>query len=114
MNKFLSLAWLAILVIGMYLTPAPSATPETPPMPNESPSPASINEAVSHYQKEKLHIVDPGSLPTTPETQKSYVWASRTGKRYHSNEYCSNMKSPRQITLEEAGAEGLSPCQNCY
>ena len=112
MNRFLSLAWLAILVIGMYLTPAPLH--EDPQYPDNTSSPAAVNEALLRYQDEKLHIVYPESLPTTPETQKSYVWASRTGKRYHSNEYCSNMKSPRQITLEEAEAEGLSPCQNCY
>lgn len=42
------------------------------------------------------------------------VWVSGSGKKYHSESTCSNMKSPRQITLEEAVRQGYTPCKKCY
>jgi DNA-entry nuclease len=42
------------------------------------------------------------------------VWISGSGKRYHSNKECSNMKNPTQITIEEAKNQGKEPCSKCY
>ena len=54
--------------------------------------------------------------PTTeaePE-QETMVWISKTGKKYHSNPNCSNMKNPSQITLSEALSRGKEACSKCY
>ena len=42
------------------------------------------------------------------------VWIPRTGKKYHSNERCSNMKNPSYVTIEEAVRRGFTPCKKCY
>lgn len=50
--------------------------------------------------------------PSTPQTAMVYI--SQTGSKYHSNPNCSNMKSPSQVSLEEAQSMGLGPCSRCY
>ena len=42
------------------------------------------------------------------------VWVTRSGKRYHSDRYCSSMKEPSNITVEEAKSRGYTPCGKCY
>lgn len=42
------------------------------------------------------------------------VWLSRTGKKYHSNPSCSNMKNPIKATLDDAIAQGRTACSKCY
>ncbi len=41
------------------------------------------------------------------------VWVSKTGKKYHSDSGCSGMKSPVQVSREEALRRGLAPCKRC-
>ncbi|NFN93593.1 MBL fold metallo-hydrolase [Clostridium botulinum] len=49
-----------------------------------------------------------------PDTKSNTVWvANKTSKVYHSSKDCSNMKSPTQISLEDAQAKGLKPCSKC-
>lgn len=57
------------------------------------------------------------SSAVTSSSQSSgstMVWVSGTGKKYHSKSSCSNMKSPRQITRDEAVRQGYTPCKKCY
>lgn len=52
----------------------------------------------------------------TPDTktQSSNVWvANKTSKVYHTSKDCSNMKSPTEVSLEDAQAKGLKPCSKC-
>ncbi|MBY6916076.1 ComEC/Rec2 family competence protein [Clostridium botulinum] len=52
----------------------------------------------------------------TPDTKtkSNSVWiANKTSKVYHSSKDCSNMKSPSEISLEDAQAKGLKPCSKC-
>ena len=49
-----------------------------------------------------------GEQSTTNE-----VWVSKTGKKYHSKQTCSNMKNPKKTTLEEAISRNLTPCTKC-
>ena len=42
------------------------------------------------------------------------VWVSGSGSKYHSKSSCSNMKSPKQMTLEEAEEQGYEPCKKCH
>ena len=42
------------------------------------------------------------------------VWIPKTGKKYHSNSNCSNMKNPSQVTKEQAIKKGYGPCSKCY
>lgn len=41
------------------------------------------------------------------------VWISKTGKRYHTVPDCSGMSTARKVTLDEALANGLTPCRDC-
>ena len=42
------------------------------------------------------------------------VYITANGKKYHSNPNCSNMKSPKAITLSKAESSGYTPCKKCY
>ena len=65
----------------------------------------------------------PTAAQPVPEASKStssvnnkeqMVWVSRTGKKYHSNQNCSNMKNPDHMTQSDAEAKGRTPCSKCY
>ena len=42
------------------------------------------------------------------------VWIPKSGKKYHSDKTCSNMKNPTQVTKEEAENRGFEPCKRCW
>lgn len=48
------------------------------------------------------------------ETEKTYVWISSNGSRYHRCSDCSGMKNPMRVTMDTAQSEGYSPCKRCY
>lgn len=52
--------------------------------------------------------------PTTEVPNTPKVWVSNTGSKYHSQSSCSNMKNPRQISLNDAKTRGLDACKKCY
>ena len=56
----------------------------------------------------------PTNAPTPTEKKQDMVWISSTGKKYHRKSSCSNMKSPTQITKDEAIRRGYSACGRCY
>ena len=41
------------------------------------------------------------------------VYVTASGSKYHYKSNCSNMKTPKEITLEEAERQGYSPCAKC-
>ena len=42
------------------------------------------------------------------------VWVTESGSKYHSTSTCSGMKSPKQIPLETALAQGYTACKRCH
>lgn len=42
------------------------------------------------------------------------VWIPASGSKYHSKSSCSNMKSPRQVSLEYAQQQGYEACKKCH
>lgn len=63
------------------------------------------------------------STPTVPDSAKpnestmaksNIVWLSKTGTKYHRDSTCGNMKDPIESTLEDAIAQGKTPCSKCY
>ena len=43
------------------------------------------------------------------------VWIpTHGGTKYHSRSSCSGMEDPQQVTLEQAQAQGFTPCKRCY
>lgn len=42
------------------------------------------------------------------------VWIPKSGKKYHSKPDCSSMKSPCEISVDEAIEKGYSPCKKCF
>ena len=55
---------------------------------------------------------------TTTEKQTTIylelVWIPMNGSKYHKRSSCSNMKKPRQVTIDEAEDLGYEPCKKCY
>lgn len=44
----------------------------------------------------------------------NYVYISRTGEKYHLSAKCSNMQSPKRISLKNAKKRGYTRCKKCY
>lgn len=51
---------------------------------------------------------------TSAENQSNTVWVTEKGKKYHSKSTCSGMKSPIEISKEQAEQQGYEPCKRCY
>ena len=59
-------------------------------------------------------IVGEGGLPVDPATYVTIVYAQvENATLYHSQEVCDYVTYPRVLTLDEAVAEGLQPCEKC-
>ena len=60
-----------------------------------------------------------GSTAETPKTEAPLdekpdtVWVTASGSKYHIKQNCSNMRSPKEISLEDAINEGYEPCKKC-
>ena len=47
--------------------------------------------------------------------RQQWVWIQDgSGTKYHSNSSCSQMKTPRKVTITEAASLGFEPCGKCY
>lgn len=107
-------------------TDAPATTPAVvapTPVPTKQPVVAPTNAPTGVPTKKPTSIptVVPTKKPTPAPTEKPFeeskievmVWVTNGGSVYHSNEECSNMKSPYCISLEDA-EETRRPCKKCY
>lgn len=95
--------------------PAEQATAKATAKPTEKATPKAT--AAPTEKATPKATAAPTEAPTEAATeapQEPMVWVSGTGKKYHSYSGCSNMKSPRQISLSEAKKQGYTPCKNCY
>ena len=54
------------------------------------------------------------SAVTSMPAATGKVWITKSGKKYHNNSTCSQMKSPVEIDLLEAIEKGYEPCGKCY
>lgn len=45
--------------------------------------------------------------------QAVMVWVPKSGKRYHAESTCSNMKNPTLVDIDTAKAMGFTPCKVC-
>lgn len=82
-----------------FYTPVFTPAPTSKPTPKPTPKPTLKPTAAPAYDEEDA---------------AEMVWIPRSGKRYHDNEYCSNMKNPRYVTIQEAKRRGFTPCKKCY
>lgn len=76
---------------------------------SDSGSSESHKEAKSSKESVVSKAAEPSEQP-----QSQMVWITAKGKKYHRSSSCSNMKSPYQVTVEEAEASGRSKCSKCY
>ena len=56
----------------------------------------------------------PSATSAQPSSDGRTVWITQGGKKYHSNPYCSKMRSPVEMDLLEAIEKGYEPCGKCY
>lgn len=63
--------------------------------------------------EETLAVETEAETPMPEEPKVQMVWIPSSGTKYHSSSSCSNMKSPRQVTLEYALAHGYTDCSKC-
>lgn len=51
---------------------------------------------------------------TVKKRNVNYVYISRTGEKYHLSAKCSNMRSPKKVSLKNAKKRGYTRCKKCY
>lgn len=68
----------------------------------------SIVETMQDSEEAKVESVE----AFNPSETKNIVYFTESGKRYHSNANCSDMKNPITASIDEV--EGRTPCQKCY
>lgn len=55
------------------------------------------------------------NIGTSSSQVDHMVWIpTNGGTKYHSNQYCSDMENPKQVTEEEAIDQGFTACKRCY
>lgn len=69
-------------------------------------TPAQIMESTQE------NAISPTEEPTF-ETSSETVWITENGKKYHSKSTCSGMKTPKEISKQEAEEQGYEPCKRC-
>ena len=71
--------------------------------------------ADSNEKSENVHTesVKNDNLESGNLSSSTSVWVSKNGKVYHLDKECSNMKNPKEYTLEAAKNKGLKPCSKC-
>jgi hypothetical protein len=58
------------------------------------------------------NIFSPREVQAEPEV---LVWIpTNGGARYHTKASCSGMKNPREVSIDQAMAQGFTPCGRCY
>lgn len=118
--SFYSLCWMCVIF------PPDEKENQTPIVENENipenPQEEEIKEPIQEPTQEPV-VEEPAPTPVpTPPTEDTpsqeptqrMVWVGETGTKYHSRANCSNMKNARQITIDDAEAQGYSPCKKCY
>ena len=94
--------------------------PETPEAPDDTQTP-DAPQAPDEGQTPDAPVIpddtqNSGGSETSGDqgTVLDMVWVpTRSGKRYHTVQDCGGMKNPKYITLEDAIAQGFTPCKNC-
>ena len=83
---------------------------------NEPVEPSVTTSVVTEpIEKESDTYIDTKpNTPTFEETKIEMVWVTSSGKKYHSRPGCSNMKSPTQISIDEAKSRGYTACSKCH
>ncbi len=100
-------------------TEAPTQAPTTPPTtaaPTEAPTEAVTQAPTVTPTEAPTEAPKPAPTPTEDpsDDQEGMVWIPKSGKKYHSNPKCSNMKDPSHVTIDEAKDRGFTPCKKCY
>lgn len=72
-----------------------------------------VTEAAAPEVEEKQQAVEE-PVVVNDTGSSIMVWIPKSGKKYHRNSSCSNMKNPSQVTIEKAQSLGYTPCSKCY
>ncbi len=87
------------------------------PVEEETTTPSTETEAPSQSQGNEGNSGGNAgvTVPDEEESEGTLVWIpTNGGTKYHSRSSCSNMKNPKQVSLETAEANGYTPCKRCH
>lgn len=80
-------------------------------------------EAVTEFQRRnalpETGVADEDTLfllfsdTAVPSKNATYVWATKSGSKYHTDKTCSGMQNPEKYLLFRAEERGLTPCSRC-
>ena len=74
---------------------------------------SSSNSTTKPDSSSSNHTTKPDSSLSNDE-KIQMVWVASSGTKYHSRSTCSNMNSPRQISLDDAKQQGYTACKKCH
>ena len=56
---------------------------------------------------------DAASTTSIAVNPDKLVYITKSGKKYHADEHCSDMKNPTRTIIDDAVAKGYEPCKKC-
>ena len=74
---------------------------------------SSSNSTTKPDSSSSNHTTKPDSSLSNDE-KIQMVWVASSGTKYHSRSTCSNMNSPRQISLDDPKQQGYTACKKCH
>lgn len=69
-----------------------------------------LNRHCNEYPEDVTYL---GQILNINISQHEPVWTTAKSKKYHKDAYCSGIKNPIEISLEEAQRRSLMPCKRC-
>lgn len=99
-------------------SPSPSETAPSKIQPSVSPTPAAVLPEPSPSQTAPVPLPSPSAAPVTDTAEEEpvevVVYVTKTGEKYHSDgcQYLSKSRIP--ISLDDAKADGYTPCSKCH
>lgn len=94
----------------------PLQSPTSMPSPAITAAPTAVTTPATPNPTEVASLLPTAAtaiLPPTAEQAAITVWVPNSGSRYHLTSDCSGMKNATEVSLDEAKADGFTPCKRC-
>lgn len=69
-----------------------------------------LSRHCNHFPQDVTYLGQVMNMNIIP---KQIVYITENSNKYHVDPYCSGIKNPTELTLEEANANGYIPCKRC-
>lgn len=128
-----SCIWCVVLLVWLFSGLGSNEDPKTPQLPSDTPLSFADNATVSPTPDQNTPQPDTTGVPANvgvsataqpddaltsatdaPTTMPTTVWATPTGKHYHTNSTCDGMQNASLVSLSVCLTRGQTACPTCF